>query len=69
MKLQPYTKQELALLYFPGSAPRTAVNHLTRWIRRSPSLCQKLRSMGYRPTSKFYTPRQVELIVSHLGEP
>ena len=26
--IRPYTKKELALLYFPGSNPRTAVNHL-----------------------------------------
>ena len=27
-KIRMYTKKELALMYFPESMPRTAVNHL-----------------------------------------
>ncbi len=67
--LQTYTKKELALLYFPDSEPNTAVNHLMRWIRRSPTLYQQLQALGYRPTNKFFTPRQVAAIITHLGEP
>ena len=33
-KIRMYTKKELALMYFPESMPRTAVNHLMVWIRR-----------------------------------
>ena len=33
-KIRTYTKKELALMYFPESYPRTAVNHLMAWIRR-----------------------------------
>ncbi len=69
MKLQPYTKQELALLYFPGSEPRSASRHLMSWIRRNPALSQKLHALGYCPTNKFFTPRQVAAIITHLGEP
>ena len=29
---RPYTKKELALLYFPDSAPETAVKHVTSTI-------------------------------------
>ena len=31
--IHTYTKKELALMYFPESMPRTAVNHLMAWIR------------------------------------
>lgn len=68
-KIRPYTKKELALLYFPDSNPRTAVNHLMAWIRRCPQLWEQLRSMGYYSNAKGFTPREVKAIVEQLGEP
>ena len=67
--IRAYTKKELALLYFPDSHPRTAVNHLMSWVRRCPALWQQLQQLGYSLTSKDLTPRQVRAIVEHLGEP
>ena len=67
--IRAYTKKELALMYFPDSAPRTAVNHLMAWIRRCTSLWQQLQQMDYSINSKTLTPRQVKAIVEHLGEP
>ena len=67
--IRAYTKKELALMYFPDSAPRTAVNHLMTWIRRCTSLWQQLQQMDYTITSKTLTPRQVKAIVEQLGEP
>ena len=64
-----YTKKELALQYFPDSNPRTAVNHLMSWIRQCSQLWEQLRDTGYSTTSKAFTPRQVRIIVQHLGEP
>ena len=34
MKIKSYPKSELAMLYFPDSQPRVAVNHLNEWIKR-----------------------------------
>ena len=68
-KIRTYTKKELALMYFPDSNPRTAVNHLMAWIRRCPPLWQQLQQTGYSITSKTFTPRQVKAIVEELGEP
>ena len=68
-KVCAYTKKEMALMYFPGSQPRTAVNHLMAWIRRCTQLWQQLQEMGYSTTSKAFTPREVKAIVEHLGEP
>ena len=64
-----YTKKELALMYFPDSSPRTAVNHLMCWIRRCTQLWQQLQQTGYETKSKTLTPRQVKIIIEHLGEP
>ena len=67
--IRAYSKKELALMYFPDSSPRTAVNHLMSWIRRCNPLWQKLQEMGYCLTSKAFTPRQVRSIIEQLGEP
>jgi hypothetical protein len=67
--IRAYTKKELALCYFPNSNPRTAVNHLMSWIIRCGPLWQQLQEMGYYPTSKAFTPRQVRAIIEQLGEP
>lgn len=68
-KIRTYTKKELALMYFPESYPRTAVNHLMVWIRRCDPLWEKLLKMGYCKTSKSFLPKQVKAIVDYLGEP
>ena len=67
--VRAYTTKELALMYFPDSNPRTAVNHLMAWIRKCTSLWDELQTMGYQVNSKAFTPRQVKAIVDQLGEP
>lgn len=69
MELVSMTKRELATLYAPELEPHAAVNRLTRWIACNPSLALALRSAGYRKTQRLLSPRQVGLIVEHLGEP
>ncbi len=68
-KIRQYTKKELALMYFPESTPRTAVNHLMAWIYRCAPLWAQLQQTGYHKNSKGFTPRQVRAIVEELGEP
>ena len=68
-KIRMYTKKELALMYFPESMPRTAVNHLMAWIRLCTPLWDELLKMGYCKTSKSFSPKQVKTIVEYLGEP
>ena len=41
MDLRSYTKQELALLYFPDSDPDVARAHLMRWIVRCTQLYER----------------------------
>lgn len=68
-KIRPYTKKELALMYFPNSNPRTAVNHLMAWINRCTPLLGELKTAGYAKNSKSFTSRQIRMIVEYLGEP
>ena len=68
-KIRMYSKKELALMYFPESMPRTAVNHLMAWIRLCTPLWDELLKMGYCKTSKSFSPKQVKAIVEYLGEP
>lgn len=69
-KIKAYGKSELALRYFPGAnSSHTAVNHLMSWIRRSPELTTELEKMGYKKSAKYFTPKEVALVVEFLGEP
>ena len=69
MDLRSYTKQELALLYFPDSDPDVARAHLMRWIVRCTQLYEQLKKSGYTKNCKEFNPLQVSYIFFHLGEP
>ena len=60
--------KELALLYFPNSTPSSARAQLNRWINDT-ILIQKLKLANYRKGQHIFTPRQVEIIIQHLGYP
>lgn len=66
--VRAYGLQELAILYFPHSAPRSASHRLRQWMRKA-QLGERLREAGYTSGQRLLTPRQVALIVAHLGEP
>lgn len=69
-KPKTYGKSELAILYFPESnSYHTAVNHLMSWIRQNPELTRELEKIGYKKSAKYFTPREVALVVEYLGEP
>ncbi len=69
MEIKSYSKQELAMLYFPDLNPHAAVSRLRRWIRKNPTLCQALARSKTGKNAKFYSKAQVELIVEYLCEP
>lgn len=69
-RLRPYSKRELAKLYFPFTKrEESAVKNLGNLIRRNPGLLKELAEACYRPRDKIFTSRQVRVIVSYLGEP
>lgn len=61
--------KELAVLYFPNIAPRSASTRLKKWIMTTPSLLAELAKTNYRPTARILTPRQVHIITDEFGEP
>ena len=67
--IRPYSKKELALMYFPESMPSMASKRLRRWIQQCKPLWNELQQMDYKPQSKGFTPRQVQAIVTYLGDP
>lgn len=68
--IRTYGKSELALLYFPDTATTAgALSNLNSWIRGNDELCEALRQCGMPPKSKYFTPREVTLIIHFLGSP
>lgn len=64
-----YSKQELAVMFFPYTEPLSAVRHLFNWVRRNAELTERLLRSGYSTYQKVLTPAQVNLIFEYLGEP
>ncbi len=64
-----YGVQELAVLYFPHITVSSASSQLKKWITKSEPLQETLCDAGYRSGQKILTPKQVRIIVDHLGEP
>ena len=64
-----YTKQELAQLYAPSLAPRTAIRRLNEWIKNDPKLYKELKRTGVTISTQVFRRSQVCIIVDHLGEP
>lgn len=69
-RIRPYSKRELAKLYFPLTENEdSAVANLRLWMQRHGEVLEKLREAGYRPHCKIFTPRQVKILVEIFGEP
>lgn len=68
-KIRPYTKSQLAQMYFPELSNVAARRRLARWIARCQPLCDKLADANYDKNSRWFTPNQVRCIVEHFGEP
>lgn len=69
-RIRPYSKRELAQLYFPDTVNgETAVANLRNLMRRNPDLLHELANARYKAHDKIFTPKQVGIIVGYLGEP
>ncbi|MDE7378157.1 MAG: DUF4248 domain-containing protein [Paraprevotella sp.] len=69
-KIRPYTKRELARMYFPDTVcDESAVANLRNLMLRNPRLLAELDEALYRPRDKVFTPRQVVILVHYLGKP
>lgn len=68
-KIKAYGFGELAQLYFPNIAIKSASFQLTKWINENYELSKKLEELGKKPKQKILNPNQVKAIVSIMGEP
>ena len=62
--IRAYGKSELAMLYLPKHSKTTALKLLKSWLAFNP----RLRSVA-KSKSKYYSPKQVKMIVEEIGEP
>lgn len=68
-KIRSYGWTELALCYHPSLQPESASRLLHRWVKHNPELTNALVATGLLIKQRKLTPKQVETIVSYLGEP
>ena len=59
----------IAQRYFPEENRNTASCRLSRWIQNCTPLLTDLKQLGHRLKSRYLTPREIERIYYHLGEP
>lgn len=63
-------KVHIAKLYFPALEDKSALNALSRAINGDKLLREELeRETSYNKWKHSFTPRQVEIIVKHIGPP
>ena len=63
-KIHAYGKSELAMMYFPGDSKRSALRKFRFWLKVN----KRLRKF-ITPKRKYYSPKQVRVIIDELGEP
>jgi hypothetical protein len=68
-KIRSYGYGELAQLYFPNVAKKSASVQLRRWILNNKKLQTQLSWAGFSKGKKILSPKQVEIITMFLGNP
>ena len=65
----PQNKGDLALLYSPHLSRKSALRILNQYIHRADGLLEALEKTGYSHSARHFSPFQLALVLSHLGEP
>lgn len=60
---------ELAQLYFPHISKSSASRMFSKWIHDCPALIEKLKETDWKKRSKYFTPKQVKVLVEHFDPP
>ena len=63
-KVHAYGKSELAMMYFPGDSKENAMRKFRFWL----TVNKRLRKF-ITPKRKYYSPKEVRIIIDELGEP
>lgn len=65
----PNEKWKLAMMYSPHLSRKSALRLLNQYIHRAKGLLPALEATGYSHSARHFTPRQLALVLQHLGEP
>jgi len=60
---------ELAQLYFPHVTKSSASRMFSQWIYNSPELISSLTELNWKKRTKYFTPKQVKLIIGFFDPP
>jgi len=60
---------ELAQLYFPHVTKASASRMFSQWIHSSPQLETKLSESNWKKRAKYFTPKQVKILIQHFDPP
>lgn len=60
---------ELAQLYFPHVTKASASRMFSQWIYNSPELIKTLTELDRKKRAKYFTPKQVKVLVGHFDPP
>ena len=67
--IRTYGFNELAQLYFPHSSPKSATQTFSRWIHSNSKLVASLTELQWKKHRKYFTPKQVKLLVDFFDPP
>jgi hypothetical protein len=68
-ELRTFGFGELAQLYFPHVTKASASRMLSLWIYKSPELVTNLSELNWKKRSKYFTPKQVKVLIGHFDPP
>lgn len=68
-KSKSFGYSELACLYLPNLNKKSASNQFRNWINKNKQLKNALLEAGVQNRQKIFTPKQVQIIITYLGEP
>ena len=64
------SKSEMAMLFYPGVSPESALKSFMRQLNNDEELYSRLvKETNYDRNSHRFTPKQQEMIISKLGGP
>ena len=68
-EIRTYGFGELAQLYFPNNTGSSASITFGLWIHKCQELVSVLKETGWKKRQKYFTPRQVKILVRHFDPP
>jgi hypothetical protein len=68
-EIRTYGFNELAQLYFPFISSSSASRKFSQWISSNERLMKSLTAENWKKRSKFFTPKQVKILIGHFDPP